>query len=219
MIVAALDVDPQKCFTPICPDELPVNEGDLIVNELNKQAELAKYRILSKDAHSLSAPWIVERHSEMRMKTGLMNADLTWVAHAIPGTEGFEILSDLPDILEYDFVVWKGIEPQFHPYGACFHDLNEKLSTGLIEWLTIKAVDTVLVGGLAFDICVKNTAVQLAKKRTFNVVVNLSATRGTTDESIQQAKKEMVNAGVNFVSNHLELKHYLSNPTQDKYRE
>ena len=29
--VASFDIDAQKTFTPLCPDELPVTEGDKIV--------------------------------------------------------------------------------------------------------------------------------------------------------------------------------------------
>ena len=39
--IAAFDIDAQNTFTPVCPDELPVAEGDQIVEELNAQAALA----------------------------------------------------------------------------------------------------------------------------------------------------------------------------------
>ncbi|MEO6678169.1 MAG: nicotinamidase, partial [Pseudomonas sp.] len=37
---ASFDVDAQKSFTPLCPDELPVPEGDQIGSELNFMASL-----------------------------------------------------------------------------------------------------------------------------------------------------------------------------------
>ncbi|MCJ9713661.1 nicotinamidase, partial [Bordetella hinzii] len=55
--VAAFDVDAQKGFTPLCPDELPVPRGDEIVAELNAQARFARWRLGSKDAHSPHAVW------------------------------------------------------------------------------------------------------------------------------------------------------------------
>ncbi|MBX9837258.1 MAG: hypothetical protein K2X69_02975, partial [Silvanigrellaceae bacterium] len=54
-VVASFDVDPQKGFTPVCPNELPVPEGDLIVDELNAMAKLASVRVSSKDAHAPNA--------------------------------------------------------------------------------------------------------------------------------------------------------------------
>ncbi|ENO0239376.1 nicotinamidase, partial [Listeria monocytogenes] len=49
MKIAAFDIDAQKGFTPLCPDELPVSGGDKIVPELNFMASLASLRIGSKD--------------------------------------------------------------------------------------------------------------------------------------------------------------------------
>jgi nicotinamidase/pyrazinamidase len=33
-----------------------------------------------------------------------------------------------------------------HPYGSCYHDLAEKLSTGAIEYLRCQEVKIVIVG-------------------------------------------------------------------------
>ena len=55
---ASHNVDPQKGFTPLCPNELPVPNGDNIVNELNGQNNLAKYKTVSKDMHPANAIWL-----------------------------------------------------------------------------------------------------------------------------------------------------------------
>jgi nicotinamidase/pyrazinamidase len=205
MNIAAIDVDVQNTFTPVCPDELPVPQGHLIAAALNEQASLAHFRIMTKDAHTPLAPWVVSSHSEMFQPAGLPEADITWVAHAVPGSKGFELIDGLPAVSDYDFLVYKGIEPTFHPYGACYHDLSEKLSTGLIEWLHQHQVTTVILGGLALDYCVKTTALQL-KNVGFNVVVNLSATKGIADETVQQALQQMQRAGISLAANIEELK-------------
>ena len=205
MNIAAIDVDVQNTFTPVCPDELPVPQGHLIAAALNEQASLAHFRITTKDAHTPLAPWVVSSHSEMFQPVGLPEADITWVAHAVPGSKGFELIDGLPAVSDYDFLVYKGIEPTFHPYGACYHDLSEKLSTGLIEWLHQHQVTTVILGGLALDYCVKTTALQL-KNVGFNVVVNLSATKGIADETVQQALQQMQRAGISLAANIEELK-------------
>lgn len=46
MKIAAFDIDAQKGFTPLCPDELPVSGGDKIVPELNFMASLASLRLV-----------------------------------------------------------------------------------------------------------------------------------------------------------------------------
>ena len=42
--IASFDIDAQNTFTPVCPDELPVAEGDTIAPELNAQAQFASLR-------------------------------------------------------------------------------------------------------------------------------------------------------------------------------
>ncbi|MHD0644993.1 nicotinamidase [Pseudomonas aeruginosa] len=190
--IASFDVDAQIGFTPLSPDELPVPGGDEIVGDLNFMASLAGLRIGSKDAHSPQAVWVVDSKDQMFQPLGLPNADITWVSHCVPGTAGFELLPGLPAEDEYDYFIWKGASPSMHPYGACFHDLKDKLSTGVIEWLKIKGVEKVIVGGLAFDYCVKTTAIQLAKAG-FTVIVYMPATRAIADDSATSALNELVN--------------------------
>ncbi|WP_341502528.1 nicotinamidase [Gallaecimonas sp. GXIMD4217] len=200
MTIASLDVDAQSTFTPLCPAELPVPEGHLIADELNAQAALAGLRLFSKDAHCPKAKWVVADAADMQQPLPYPDADLTWVRHAEPGTPGFELIPGLPHPRDYDFMIYKGVEPDMHPYGACYHDLAERRSTGLIEWLTCHQVDTVLVGGLALDFCVKTTALQLARAG-FRVLVNLAACRAISVEGESRARAELQQAGVELVAN------------------
>lgn len=203
---ASFDVDAQNTFTPVCPNELPVAGGAEIVDELNAQATLARLRIGSKDAHSPSAVWVAnETNPPLSPIDGEPNADIRWPRHAEPGTKGFELIEGLPAVTEYDFFVWKGVEPNMHPYGACYHDLANRMSTGVIEYLRSKGVNTVLVGGLATDYCVKNTVLQL-REAGFRVIVNLAAVRGVAPNTTEQALAEMREAGVELVKNAAQLK-------------
>ncbi|MFD1259915.1 nicotinamidase [Entomomonas asaccharolytica] len=195
MKIASFDVDPQQSFTPLCPNELPVQGGDQIAAALNEMAKRADIRVGSKDAHTPQAVWVVSEAEQMLQPLNYPNADLTWVAHCVPGTKGFELLANLPRPDQYDFFVWKGVEPDMHPYGACYHDLKEKLSTGVIEYLRLKNVQLVIVGGLALDYCVKNTAMQL-HKAGFQVIIVLEATRAIAEHTKQQAIAEMQQSGI-----------------------
>ena len=203
--LAAFDVDAQKCFTPLCPDELPVPDGHEIVRELNRQARLAALRIGSKDAHPANAVWVAtDEKPQLTPVTGHSEVDRHWNRHAVPGTTGFELVAGLPVVTDYDFFVWKGVETDIHPYGACFHDLGEKLSTGVIEFLAARGIASVVVGGLALDYCVKVTALQL-QRAGFQVYINLAATRGLSDQSVAQALTELDVAGVIVIGSADEL--------------
>ena len=120
--------------------------------------------------------------------------------HCVPGTKGFELIEGLPKITEYDFTVYKGIEPDMHPYGACYHDLDDQLSTGVIEYLKCNDIDTVICGGLATDYCVRLTVLQLLKAG-FKVFVNIEACRGIDGDTIAQAITDMQNGGAVLVKN------------------
>ena len=205
--VASFDVDCEYCFTPECPDELPVAGGLDIVQELNRQATLAAYRLGSKDAHSPRAHWVAdEEHPPFSPIEG-ENMDVHWPVHAVPGTRGFELIHGLPTVTEYDFFVWKGMEPDMHPYGACYHDHARTLSTGVIEFLVQRNVTAVLVGGLATDYCVKHTALEL-NDAGFRVILNLAAARGVAPDTTAEALRLLAARGVELIDSATGLVHH-----------
>lgn len=200
---ASFDVDCQKTFTPLCPAELPVPGGHEIVSELNAQAAYAKYRLGCKEGHSPNAIW-VDASKNAQPFENHDNIDRYWVEHAVPGTLGFESLDGLPKPAQYHYFVWKGVELDLHPYGGCYHDAAEKVSTGAIEFLKYNGVESVIVGGLALDYCVKQTVVQL-RKAGFDVIVNLGASRGLMMETTTKALMEMRGQGVRIIESSTEL--------------
>lgn len=204
---ASFDVDPQRGFTPLCPDELPVTDGHLIAAELNAQAAFARLRLVSKDCHPPQAPWMACCPEQILqpVQGNYPNLDVMWPPHCISGTEGNRLIPGLPDEYRYDRVVEKGSDPLMHPYGACFHDLHETLSTGVMEWLHQQQIEQVILGGLATDFCVKTTALQL-RRGGFDVILNQAACRGVASTSTADALAEMAAAGVTLIGNSCELR-------------
>ena len=181
---ASHNVDPEKGFTPICPDELPVPEGDEIVPELQGQNKLAKYKTFSKDIHPANAIWIASKMNPQFTPVKGKNVDIRWNLHCASGTMGSELLDGL-NVLDYDFFVAKGFEPDMHPYSSCYHDLEKKISTGLIEWYQANEISTIILGGLATNYCVGETAIDLVNAG-FQVILNLGACRGIgTNQEIE----------------------------------
>jgi len=201
-LTASFDVDSEKCFTPLCPNELPVKDGHLIVDELNAQAKFARLRIGSKDAHNKHSLWVTQLPD--RIATPITkecigdndanNVDVYWPVHGVPGTKGFELLDGLPKPTEYDYFVWKGIELNMHPYGACYHDLHNKLSTGVIEFLKCNEIINVITGGLATDYCHGLTCEQLLDAG-FNVIFNKAASKGISLEGLLAMIKKLKSKG------------------------
>jgi len=203
---ASFDVDPQRGFTPLCPDELPVVGGDQIADELNIQAKFASVRLVSKDCHPVEAPWVAHSADEIMQPVAgdYPNLDIKWPPHCVVGTEGNRLIPGLPDESAYDLVIEKGVDPLMHPYGACYHDLAETISTGAVEWLKKQQIDTIILGGLATDYCVKTTGLQLLRSG-FRVIINLAGCRGVAAETSQQAVEELRGAGAEFISSSKEL--------------
>ncbi|WP_286184297.1 isochorismatase family protein [Pantoea sp. Cy-639] len=197
MKIASFDVDAQNGFTAHAPQELPVPDGEQIVPALDAMALRASLRLGSKDAHPANAAWVVANHEQMLQPLALPDADLTWVSHCVPGTPGFALLPGLPAPIDYDYFVWKGVEPDLHPYGACYHDLAERRSTGVIEFLKVQQVQAIIVGGLALDYCVRTTALQL-RRAGFEVLLYLPACRALSVAGAQAACADMAAAGIHL---------------------
>lgn len=206
--ISSADVDAENCFTPLCSGELPVEEGHLIVNDLNAQAKYAGYRIGSKDAHPMNSFWVdTDKHPQFEAIAGYENLDIRWKLHGVPGTFGFKLIEGLPPVSTYNYFVWKGIELDMHPYGMCYHDLHQKNSTGVIEWLQINNIDLIIVGGLATDYCVKVSVLQFLEAG-FDVILNLSACRAIAKNTEEVAIKEMKNKGAIIINNTSELEQW-----------
>lgn len=208
-LTASFDVDAEKCFTTLCPDELPVPGAHLIADELNRQAKFAQLRIGSKDAHSPYAIWVTEKAEEAatpipNLSNEEINVDLRWKRHGVPGTKGFELLDGLPKPSDYDFFVWKGVELNLHPYGACYHDLHRKLSTGVIEFLRCKQIRLVIIGGIALDFCEGTTALELLDAN-FRIIVNLAASKGLFPGKVDAMLCELRERGAIIVNDTSEL--------------
>jgi nicotinamidase/pyrazinamidase len=190
---ASIEVDPQRGFSPLCPNELPVPDGHNIVEALNEQAKYAKIRIVTMDTHPSNALWVASNvHPQGTDIKGYPNLDVYWNSHCIIGTEGWQLLPGLL-FTNYDYEIFKGMWPDMHPYGACYHDLKETISTGLIKYLQSEKIRNVVLGGLCENYCVATTAFQLVKAG-FNVCINLEATRHLGDPAPTRLK--MFEAGI-----------------------
>lgn len=203
---ASFDVDPQNGFSNVCPNELPVNGATDIIPFLNKNAEFARLRVGSKDAHSENAEWVQSEANPQftPVNTDSKDTDIHWNSHCNVGTLGFEFIEGLPHVRDYDFIVYKGVEKDMHPYGACYHDLGNTMTTGVIEYLHYNGIETVIVGGLATDYCVANTAKQL-KNAGFSVILNLESCRGIADETVETAINEMAELGIQIIESNTQL--------------
>lgn len=195
---AVIAIDMQKGFSTLCPNELPVQfDIDKVVGAFNRLRPMGDVMVGSKDCHPANAIHIADKeHPQFSpIVNGGDNVDIYWNAHCIVGTEGNELLPGMPKVEDFDFFVYKGIQPNLHPYGFAYHDLQNKISTGIIEWLKAKKVNQVVMAGIATDYCLKTSAIQLAQAG-FYVMVCLEASAGISKDTIDKAIEEMFECGI-----------------------
>jgi nicotinamidase/pyrazinamidase len=153
---ALLIIDFQNDFTP--GGALGVEGGDAIAGRLNELAADPRFELVVA-----TRDWHPADHGSFTEQGGI------WPAHCVQGTPGAE-LNDALDRTAVDVIVDKGQDPGTEGYSG-FEE------TGLETLLRDRGVDSVTIGGLATDYCVKNTALD-ALRLGFDVTVDSSAVRG-----------------------------------------
>ena len=115
-----------------------------------------------------------------------------WPDHCIQGTDGSALLLSEGIV---DVVIRKGQDRDFDSYSA-FYDDSQR-STGLSEELKARHIDTLIVFGLATDVCVKATVLD-AVNDGFKVCLLTNLCLGVNPEGSKTALEEMNKAGVLF---------------------
>ena len=200
---ALILVDIQNDFMP--GGALAVPEGDAVVPVANALMPHFDIVVASQDWHPLDHGSFASNHvgrepGELGELAGL--PQVMWPDHCVQETAGAEFVEELdfgraPGGVE---VFQKGTDPSIDSYSA-FFDNGHRKATGLGEWLKERAVDEVVILGVATDYCVKYTALDAAQLG-FEVTlvedgcraVNLTPTDGAA------AIEEMREAGVRVIS-------------------
>lgn len=174
---ALMVVDVQKDFCP--SGALTVREGDKVVPILNDY--IKKFRDAGAPIYP-TRDWHPPDHISFNTRGG------PWPPHCIQNTDGARFHSDLR-LPKEATLISKAMNPEKEAYSGFD-------GTGLEEELKKKDVDTVFVGGLATDYCVKNTVLD-AIKLGFRAVLLVDAVRGVdvAPGDSERAVDEMVRRG------------------------
>lgn len=185
---ALIIVDAQKDFMP--GGSLAVTDGDKIIpiiNELLPQYDLV---IFTKDWHTEDNIYFASTHEgknpfdQMEING---KVETLWPDHCLQDQTGSDIHDDINlSLINGDFYIFKkGYESNWHPYGAFGDKIKD---TGLEKFLKERGVTDLMVVGLALDFCVKDTAVDAAK-RGFNTTVKLEGTRAIMPDTSPTLKE------------------------------
>lgn len=126
-----------------------------------------------------------------------------WPDHCVQGTLGAELVEGLDPDGKLDNVVEKGKDRRVEMYSV-FYDpfTSPRISdSGTASLLKERKVNWVYVVGLAFDYCVRASALD-ARKEGFEVVVVMDGTKAVdgSEESVRKVQEELRDVGVHVVS-------------------
>jgi nicotinamidase/pyrazinamidase len=175
-------VDVQNDFCP--GGALAVTDGDQVVSVLNRlipEFERAGLPVIA------TRDWHPQRTRHFNTHGGI------WPPHCVQGTQGAEFHADLA-LGKDAVIVSKGTAENADSYSG--FDGVDARGIGLADLLRGRVVERLVVGGLATDYCVKQTALDGLQKG-FRVVVLEDAVRGVNLNlnDARQALDEMKRAG------------------------
>ncbi|MFX0104081.1 MAG: bifunctional nicotinamidase/pyrazinamidase [Candidatus Hodarchaeota archaeon] len=203
---ALLIVDIQYDFIP--GGALAINEGDLIINDINQIASLFKKSgskiVLTQDYHPQNHLSFASNHPGKNPGDEFMSDDgaigpVLWPDHCVQGTKGAEFHKDLNVDLA-DAIFKKGMNPNVDSYSG-FQENDKKSETGLREYLNSKKIKRIFICGLALDYCCYYTAMD-GFDIGYKVYLLVDLTRGVDlpEGSIRNALKTMRNKGIKFAN-------------------
>ncbi len=171
---ALIIVDMQNDFMP--SGTLPVPDSDKIIPVLNMYIEIFASRRLPIFA---TRDWHPPDHKSFKQRGGV------WPMHCVRDTKGAEFHPDLK-IPRSATVISKATDADREAYSGFAH-------TDLATKLEHDGIRHVLIGGVATDYCVKNTALD-AVRLGFDAVVLEDAVKGIGNST--DAIREMERSGV-----------------------
>jgi len=189
---ALIVVDVQRDFCPGGP--LAVPDGDAIVPAVNRLLAAARLAVLTQDWHPADHVSFHASHPGRRPFERIATASgpqVLWPVHCVRGTDGARFHRDL-DAAAADLVIRKGTRRDLDSYSAFFE--NDGLSaTGLDGYLRDRGIEAVAIVGLAFDWCVKASALDAARLG-YRVRVVESACRAIDHDGSRAAARAALEA-------------------------
>lgn len=195
---ALLIVDVQNDFCP--GGALPVPHGDEVVPIINRLSPLFQCVVLTQDWHQRGQLSFASTHpgKEPFSPTQVSYGEQTlWPDHCIQGSEGADFHKDL-DTTGALLILRKGFRQEIDSYSA-FQENDRETKTGLAGYLREWGIQRVFFAGLAYDYCVRHSAVG-ARAAGFEAVVIEDACRAIgLDDSVEATREEFLKHGVEQV--------------------
>ena len=192
---ALIVVDVQNDFCP--GGALAVEDGDQVVDPINKMISDFDHVILTQDWHPEGHLSFASQHdgkSPFEQSIMPYGDQTLWPDHCVQGSQGAEFHSGL-NWTKAEMVVRKGYRREIDSYSAFFEN-DKKTPTGLSGYLKERGISQLTMAGLATDFCVAFSAIDAASLG-FDVEVILPACRAIDLEgSLNASMTAMRDVGV-----------------------
>lgn len=199
MVKALLIVDIQNDFIN---GSLKVIDGLEIIKDINKVKDTYNVVILTQDSHPKNHVSFASNNNLPEFTEKKMNykeneyTQIMWPDHCVKETYGEQFHSEL-NIQDTDIIVKKGENFLIDSYSAFFDNLKLN-KTDLDDILKRNNVDTIDICGLAFDYCVKYSAID-SKLLGYNTNVIYNMTRSVNPDNDQENIKLLKKFNINIL--------------------
>jgi nicotinamidase/pyrazinamidase len=191
-----LIIDVQRDFCP--GGRLAVPDGDAVVSPVNRLAARFKHLILTQDWHPASHTSFASNHpgSKAFEQVSVEYGPQTlWPDHCVQGTPGADFHPNL-EITRAELILRKGFRPAIDSYSA-FLENDQCTSTGLAGYLRERNFKRIFLAGLAYDYCVRFSAVD-AVHAGFEALVVQDACRPIGP--VAETEQEFARTGVKLLT-------------------
>jgi len=156
-----LVIDVQRDFCP--GGALAIADGDAVVPAINRLAGGFEHVVLTQDWHPADHASFASQHAGRQPfeQTGLdYGAQTLWPDHCVQNTPGAEFHPGLsPEVFaRTELILRKGFRRAIDSYSA-FLENDKRTTTGLAGYLRERGFARIFVAGLAYDYCVRFSAV------------------------------------------------------------
>ena len=193
--VALIVIDVQNDFCP--GGALAVADGDAVVPVANRMMQHFDHVVLTQDWHPADHSSFAANnpgHDPFSLIDMPYGPQVLWPVHCDQGSTGAAFHKDL-ETDRAGLIIRKGYRSKIDSYSAFFEN-DHATTTGLAGYLRERAVEQLIMVGLATDFCVRFSAVDAAKLG-FQVTVLEDGCRAIDlDGSLAAARAELAEHSV-----------------------
>ena len=194
-----LVIDVQRDFCP--GGALAVAGGDAVVEPINEFSLLFAHGILTQDWHPAGHVSFASSHPGKKpyeSVTTEYGEQTLWPDHCVQGRSGADFHPDL-SIPHVELILRKGFRRGIDSYSAFFEN-DHRTPTGLAGYLRERGLRRVFVAGLAYDYCVRYSAVDAVSLGFESFVIQDACRAVGLPGSVEETERAFAQAGIGGIT-------------------